>query len=56
MEQMVETDRWKGQAAEGKEPFPFKTVPHGAATSVWATVITPAEGGGRTVLRELPRE
>jgi NAD(P)-dependent dehydrogenase (short-subunit alcohol dehydrogenase family) len=35
-------------AAEGKEPFQFKTVPQGAATSVWAAVVAPAdEIGGR---------
>jgi NAD(P)-dependent dehydrogenase (short-subunit alcohol dehydrogenase family) len=35
-------------AAEGKEPFKFKTVPQGAATSVWAAVVAPAEEvGGR---------
>jgi NAD(P)-dependent dehydrogenase (short-subunit alcohol dehydrogenase family) len=30
-------------AAEGKGPFQFKTVPQGAATSVWAGVVAPAE-------------
>ena len=35
-------------AAEGKEPFQFKTIPQGAATSVWAAVAAPAdEIGGR---------
>jgi NAD(P)-dependent dehydrogenase (short-subunit alcohol dehydrogenase family) len=35
-------------AAEGKEPFQFKTVPQGAATSVWAAVVATAEEvGGR---------
>jgi NAD(P)-dependent dehydrogenase (short-subunit alcohol dehydrogenase family) len=35
-------------AAEGKPPFQFKTIPQGAATSVWATVVGPAdEIGGR---------
>jgi len=35
-------------AAEGKGPFQFKTIPQGAATSVWAAVIPPAdEIGGR---------
>jgi NAD(P)-dependent dehydrogenase (short-subunit alcohol dehydrogenase family) len=35
-------------AAEGKEPFKFKTIPQGAATSVWAAVVAPAdEIGGR---------
>jgi NAD(P)-dependent dehydrogenase (short-subunit alcohol dehydrogenase family) len=33
-------------AAEGKDPFQFKTVPHGAATSVWAAVVAPAEEVG----------
>jgi hypothetical protein len=35
-------------AAEGKGPFNFKTIPQGAATSVWAGVVAPAdEIGGR---------
>ncbi len=35
-------------ATEGKGPFQFKTVPQGAATSVWAAVVAPAEEiGGR---------
>lgn len=35
-------------AAEGKAPFKFKTIPQGAATSVWAAVVAPAEEiGGR---------
>ncbi len=33
----------KDRAAEGKEPFRLKTVPQGAATSVWAAVVAPAE-------------
>jgi NAD(P)-dependent dehydrogenase (short-subunit alcohol dehydrogenase family) len=35
-------------AAEGKPPFEWKTIPQGAATSVWAGVLAPAdEIGGR---------
>jgi NAD(P)-dependent dehydrogenase (short-subunit alcohol dehydrogenase family) len=35
-------------AAEGKAPFQWKTIPQGAATSVWAGVVAPAEEiGGR---------
>jgi NAD(P)-dependent dehydrogenase (short-subunit alcohol dehydrogenase family) len=35
-------------AAEGKEPFRWKSVPQGAATSVWAGVVAEAEAvGGR---------
>ena len=35
-------------ANEGKPPFQFKTVPQGAATSVWAGVVAPAdEIGGK---------
>src|SRR4030081_726759 len=30
-------------AAEGKGPFQFKTIPQGAATSVWAGVLAPAD-------------
>src|SRR5579862_1828588 len=34
--------------AEGKRPFEWKTIPQGAATSVWAGVVAPAEEiGGR---------
>jgi NAD(P)-dependent dehydrogenase (short-subunit alcohol dehydrogenase family) len=47
MEQMV--NQINEQAtAEGKGPFQFKTVSQGAATSVWAAVVVPAEQvGGR---------
>ena len=35
-------------AAEGKGPFKWKTIPQGAATSVWAGVVAPSEEiGGR---------
>jgi NAD(P)-dependent dehydrogenase (short-subunit alcohol dehydrogenase family) len=35
-------------AAEGKGPFQWKTIPQGAATSVWAGIVAPAEEiGGR---------
>jgi hypothetical protein len=35
-------------AAEGKGPIQWKTIPQGAATSVWAAVVAPAdEIGGR---------
>jgi NAD(P)-dependent dehydrogenase (short-subunit alcohol dehydrogenase family) len=38
----------KELAAEGKAPFQWKTIPQGAATSVWAGVVAPAdEIGGR---------
>ncbi len=38
----------KQQAAEGKGPFQWKTIPQGAATSVWAGVVASAdEIGGR---------
>jgi NAD(P)-dependent dehydrogenase (short-subunit alcohol dehydrogenase family) len=38
----------KQLAAEGKPPFQWKTIPQGAATSVWAGVVAPAdEIGGR---------
>jgi len=33
----------KERAAEGDEPFQWKTVPQGAATSVWAAVVAAAE-------------
>jgi NAD(P)-dependent dehydrogenase (short-subunit alcohol dehydrogenase family) len=31
------------QAAEGKPPFQWKTIPQGSATSVWAAVVAPAD-------------
>jgi NAD(P)-dependent dehydrogenase (short-subunit alcohol dehydrogenase family) len=31
------------QAADGLPPFRFKTIPQGAATSVWAAFVAPAE-------------
>ncbi|MDB5524568.1 MAG: family NAD(P)-dependent oxidoreductase [Rhizobium sp.] len=35
-------------AAEGREPFQFKTIPQGAATSIWAAFVATAnEVGGR---------
>jgi NAD(P)-dependent dehydrogenase (short-subunit alcohol dehydrogenase family) len=35
-------------AAEGKGPFQFKTIPQGAATSVWTGLVAPADAiGGR---------
>ena len=35
-------------AAEGKPAFQLKTIPQGAATSVWAAIVAPAdEIGGR---------
>ena len=38
----------KQEAAQGKGPFQWKTIPQGAATSVWAGVVAPAdEVGGR---------
>jgi NAD(P)-dependent dehydrogenase (short-subunit alcohol dehydrogenase family) len=38
----------KDREAEGKGPFEFKTIPQGAATSVWAAVVAaPDEVGGR---------
>jgi NAD(P)-dependent dehydrogenase (short-subunit alcohol dehydrogenase family) len=33
-------------AAKGRPPFQFKTVPQGAATSVWAGVVAPADAVG----------
>jgi NAD(P)-dependent dehydrogenase (short-subunit alcohol dehydrogenase family) len=38
----------KQEAAQGKGPFQWKTIPQGVATSVWAGVVAPAdEIGGR---------
>ena len=47
LEQMVKQINEQA-AAEGKGPFQFKTVPQGAATSVWAALVAAAEEvGGR---------
>jgi NAD(P)-dependent dehydrogenase (short-subunit alcohol dehydrogenase family) len=47
LEQMVDQINQQAAAA-GKGPFEFKTVPQGAATSVWAAVVAGAEEvGGR---------
>jgi NAD(P)-dependent dehydrogenase (short-subunit alcohol dehydrogenase family) len=46
--QMIVEEITHQLAAEGKGPFQFKTIPQGAATSVWAGVVAPAEEiGGR---------
>jgi NAD(P)-dependent dehydrogenase (short-subunit alcohol dehydrogenase family) len=38
----------KQLAGEGKPPFQWKTIPQGAATSVWAGIVAPAdEVGGK---------
>ena len=37
-------------AAEGKPPFQWKTIPQGAATSVWAGVVAEADEVGRALL------
>lgn len=34
------------RVAQGKGPFQWKTIPQGAATSVWAAVVASAEGIG----------
>ncbi len=41
IEKMIERIN-KDRAAEGKGPFEWKTIPQGAATSVWAAVVAPA--------------
>jgi NAD(P)-dependent dehydrogenase (short-subunit alcohol dehydrogenase family) len=47
LEKMLEQIRQQ-RSAEGKGPFQWKTVPQGAATSVWAAVVADAdEVGGR---------
>jgi len=47
MQQIVEQINQQ-LAAQGKGPFQWKTIPQGAATSVWAAVVAPAdEMGGR---------
>jgi NAD(P)-dependent dehydrogenase (short-subunit alcohol dehydrogenase family) len=42
IEKIIE-ERNRQLAAEGKAPFRWKTIPQGAATSVWAGVVAPAE-------------
>jgi len=34
------------RTTEGKSPFQFKTIPQGAATSIWAAVVAPADEVG----------
>jgi NAD(P)-dependent dehydrogenase (short-subunit alcohol dehydrogenase family) len=47
IEKIIE-ERNKQLAAEGKTPFQWKSIPQGAATSVWSAVVAPAEEvGGR---------
>jgi NAD(P)-dependent dehydrogenase (short-subunit alcohol dehydrogenase family) len=47
IEKIIE-ERNRQLAAEGKAPFRWKSIPQGAATSVWAGVVAPAEEiGGR---------
>jgi NAD(P)-dependent dehydrogenase (short-subunit alcohol dehydrogenase family) len=47
IEKMIE-QRNLQLAAEGKPPFQWKSIPQGAATSVWAAIVAPAEEvGGR---------
>jgi NAD(P)-dependent dehydrogenase (short-subunit alcohol dehydrogenase family) len=47
IEKIIE-ERNRQLAAEGKAPFQWKSIPQGAATSVWAGVVAPAdEIGGR---------
>ena len=41
-------------AAAGQPPFQFKTIPQGAATSVWAAVVAAGRRCRRPLLRELP--
>lgn len=41
--QMMLDDITRQLAAEGKSPFQLKTIPQGAATSVWAGVVAPAD-------------
>jgi len=47
LEKMVEEINQQ-LAAQGKGPFQWKSIPQGAATSVWAAVVAPADkvGGG----------
>lgn len=45
LEQMVEQIN-AGLAAKGEPAFEFKSIPQGAATSVWAAVVAPAEEVG----------
>jgi NAD(P)-dependent dehydrogenase (short-subunit alcohol dehydrogenase family) len=42
IEKVIEEINWQ-LAAQGKGPFQWKSIPQGAATSVWASVVAPAE-------------
>ena len=42
-------------ARSGRAGLRVKTIPQGAATSVWAGVVAPGRRGGRPLLRGLPR-
>src|SRR6201981_2628765 len=44
--QKIVEQRNQQLAAEGKAPFQWKTIPQGAATSVWAGVVAPADAVG----------
>ena len=46
IEQMIKQIN-ESAAAAGKEPFRFKTIPQGAATTVWAAVVALAAEIGR---------
>ncbi len=54
LQTMVDTIN-KQLAAEGKGPFEFKTIPQGAATSVWAAVVGSADEIGGRYCEKLPR-
>src|SRR5215510_9154893 len=41
--QQILDDLAEQAAADGKEPFQWKTIPQGAATSVWAAVVARAD-------------
>ena len=46
-QQLIDTIN-KGQQASGAPPFTYKSIPQGAATSVWAAIVAPADAiGGR---------
>jgi len=44
--QKVVNQTTQQRTEEGKSPFQFKTIPQGAATSVWAAVVAPADEVG----------
>ena len=52
---MVDSINAEPRRPAGEPPFSWKTIPQGAATSVWAGVVARRRRGRRPLLRGLPR-